>query len=53
MVLDSVLGVALSIGLLGFFWLKSGYEERQLRIKYPGYSAYRQRVRRRFIPFVI
>ncbi len=53
MVLDSVSGIVLGFGLFGFFWLKSNYEERQLRIAYPGYSAYRRRVPRRFIPFVI
>ena len=53
LVLDSIAGVVLGIGLFGFFWLKSGYEERQLRIAYPGYAAYRRRVPRRFIPFVL
>jgi 2-amino-4-hydroxy-6-hydroxymethyldihydropteridine diphosphokinase len=42
----------LSLLLLFFFWAKSGYEERQLRIAYPGYSAYRRRVRHRLLPFV-
>lgn len=45
-----VLGVVL---LTVFFWIKSSYEERQLRIRHAGYRAYRQDVRRRFIPFVI
>jgi 2-amino-4-hydroxy-6-hydroxymethyldihydropteridine diphosphokinase len=43
----------LSLGLFGFFWVKSSYEERMLRIAYAGYSAYRRRVRRRFLPFLI
>lgn len=53
LVLDSLVGTMLSVGLLVFFYGKSIYEERQLRIRYPGYRAYRQRVRRRLIPFVI
>lgn len=51
--LDSVIAVALSVLLLGFFFMKSSYEERQLRIAYPAYSSYRRRVRKRFIPFLI
>ncbi len=49
---DSVIGSVLSLGLLGFFYLKSGYEERRLRIAYPEYRAYQQSVRRRMIPFL-
>ena len=52
LVVDSVLGVLLSVGLGVFFWMKASYEERQLRIAYPGYSAYRERVTRRLIPFL-
>ncbi len=44
---------ALSVALLGFFWAKSSYEERRLRIAYPRYSAYRQRVRRRLLPYLL
>ncbi len=50
--LDSVVGTVLSLGLLGFFYLKSQYEERRLRIAYPEYSSYRRRVNRRLIPFL-
>lgn len=50
--LDSVIGSLLSLGLLGFFYFKSDYEERRLRIAYPEYRTYRQRVRRRMIPFL-
>ena len=53
MILDSLVGVILSLALGGFFYTKSMYEERQLRIKYPEYRSYRQRVSRRLIPFVI
>jgi 2-amino-4-hydroxy-6-hydroxymethyldihydropteridine diphosphokinase len=51
--LDSLVAVLLSLALLAFFWAKSGYEERQLRIAYPGYAAYRRRVPRRMIPYVL
>jgi len=53
MILDSLLGSVLAIGLLGFFYLKSEYEERRLLLRYPQYHAYRQRVPRRLIPFLI
>ena len=53
LILDSIWGVAISIGLLRFFWKKSEYEERQLRIAYPDYSSYRRRVQRRLIPFLL
>ena len=48
----SLSGVLLSVGLGVLFWVKSEYEERQLRIAYPGYAAYRERVTRRLIPFL-
>lgn len=46
---------ALAAGLLliPFFWAKSEYEERRLRIAHPGYRSYRLRVRRRLIPFLV
>ena len=50
--LDSGIGSALSVGLAGFFYLKSIYEELRLRIAYPEYRGYQQRVRRRLIPFL-
>jgi 2-amino-4-hydroxy-6-hydroxymethyldihydropteridine diphosphokinase len=53
LIVDSVLGSVLAIGLGGFFYLKSEYEERRLLLRYPGYHAYRERVPRRLIPFVI
>ncbi|HZD24079.1 MAG TPA: 2-amino-4-hydroxy-6-hydroxymethyldihydropteridine diphosphokinase [Acidimicrobiia bacterium] len=48
----SVLGVVASLAVLVFFWVKSVYEERQLRIRSPGYWRYQKVVRRRMIPFV-
>lgn len=53
MIVDSLTGALLSIGLLPFFYLKSEYEERRLRIQYAGYRSYRERVTRRLIPFLI
>ena len=53
MIVDSLSGVVLSLALLPFFFLKSEYEERTLRIRYPEYRAYRERVIRRLIPFLI
>ena len=50
--LDSIVGTLLSLGLVPFFYIKSLYEERRLRIAYAGYGAYSFRVRRRMIPFV-
>jgi len=49
----STAATILSFGLPVFFWAKSSYEERQLRIAYPGYWAYRQRVRHRLIPYLL
>jgi len=53
MIVDSLLGSLLSVGLGGFFYLKSEYEERRLLLRYPDYHDYRERVPRRLIPFVI
>jgi len=51
--LDSVYGtIAAGVAFL-FFWAKSVYEERQLRMRFGGYKRYRQVVHRRLIPFVI
>ena len=51
--LDSVVGLALVLGLAIFFMAKSSYEERRLRARYSGYRAYRERVRHRLIPFLL
>ncbi len=45
--------VAVSLALIPFFWVKSGFEERHLRMAYPGYRAYMERVRHRIVPFVV
>ena len=36
-----------------FFWLKAGFEERRLLVKYPEYLDYRVRTRARIIPWII
>ncbi len=52
-------GLSLAVGpgglaptaALGLLWLaKSREEERRLAARFPGYDAYRSRVRRRFVP---
>lgn len=53
LIVDSLLGSVLAMALGGFFYLKSEYEERRLLLRYPEYHAYRERVPRRLIPFVI
>ena len=51
--LSSALGSLISVGLFGFFWAKSAYEERLLRLAYPEYSDYRRRVEKRMVPFIV
>lgn len=52
LVVGSVYGAVSSLVLFVFFLFKSTYEERQLRIAYPEYQGYKDRVRRRLIPFI-
>ncbi len=47
----SLVAIAGSLVLLGFFTLKSGREEAWLRDRYPGYGAYAARTKR-MIPFL-
>lgn len=49
----SALGLALTIGLAVFFYVKAGYEERLLRVRYAGYRRYMERVRWRLLPFLL
>ena len=49
----SLVATLLTLGLMAFFWAKSSFEERRLRVAYPGYRAYRDRVRKRLIPYLI
>jgi protein-S-isoprenylcysteine O-methyltransferase Ste14 len=55
-------GISLAHGLLGLvgtsalavvWWRKSELEERVLTTRFPAYAAYRQRVRRRFLPWLV
>lgn len=46
-------GLALNTLLAVLFWMKSEFEERRLTAHFPGYAAYRARVRRRLIPWVV
>lgn len=50
LVFDSPVALILSALLIVFFTLKSKYEERQLRISYPGYGSYLEQVPGRFLP---
>jgi 2-amino-4-hydroxy-6-hydroxymethyldihydropteridine diphosphokinase len=50
--LASRLGMAGAVVLLIFLLFKARYEERRLRIRYPGYGRYRDRVRRWMVPGV-
>lgn len=50
---SSLLGAVAAVTILVFFWAKTLYEERHLRIRFPGYRRYRNVVRWRLIPFVI
>lgn len=48
----SWLAGAMAFALVPYLWFKSGYEERQLRLRFPGYRAYRREVPWRLIPYV-
>jgi 2-amino-4-hydroxy-6-hydroxymethyldihydropteridine diphosphokinase len=50
--LDSLLGFVAAATLIPYFMLKARFEERQLRIRFAGYLAYRETVHRWLIPFV-
>ena len=51
--LESLPGLIVATVLVPYFMLKARYEERQLRLRYPGYLPYRQTVRKWLIPFVV
>jgi 2-amino-4-hydroxy-6-hydroxymethyldihydropteridine diphosphokinase len=51
--LEAVRAGVVALGLGAVFWFKSSYEERRLSIVYPDYLAYRDRVRKRMIPWVV
>ncbi len=45
-----VVAVVLALGLIPFFYAKSGFEERHLVDRFPSYTEYQERVPRRLIP---
>ena len=49
----NVLAVGLALLLIPFFWAKTEHEERLLVARIPEYGDYRQRVRRRFLPWIL
>lgn len=51
--LDSLVGTALAALLIPYFWMKSTYEERHLRMRFAGYRAYQGVVHRRLLPFLV
>lgn len=46
-------GLAAAAALGALFWSKSGFEEGRLLAHFPAYAGYRDRVRRRLIPWVL
>jgi 2-amino-4-hydroxy-6-hydroxymethyldihydropteridine diphosphokinase len=46
----SVWAASATVAIAIFYWAKASYEEKRLRIVYPTYDEYRQRVPARFIP---
>jgi 7,8-dihydro-6-hydroxymethylpterin-pyrophosphokinase/isoprenylcysteine carboxyl methyltransferase (ICMT) family protein YpbQ len=42
----------MATALVPYLWFKTGYEERQLRLRFPDYRAYRRDVPWRLIPYV-
>lgn len=49
-VIGSVPAGIVSLGLGALLWFKAGYEERRLRLRVPGYTAYMRSVRGRLLP---
>ena len=49
----NVLAAVLALLLIPFFWAKTGHEERLLVAEIPEYAAYRDRVPRRFVPWIV
>ncbi|HEY6635731.1 MAG TPA: 2-amino-4-hydroxy-6-hydroxymethyldihydropteridine diphosphokinase [Acidimicrobiia bacterium] len=53
LVFGSIWALGIALATIPYFWVKSSFEERQLRMRFAGYQSYRQAVRRRLIPFLI
>jgi protein-S-isoprenylcysteine O-methyltransferase Ste14 len=51
--LGSIPGLGLCAVLLAFFFLKARAEEARLGARYPEYAEYRNRVRRRLVPWLV
>lgn len=49
----NLLALALSLGLIPFFYAKTSVEERLLLARFPEYAEYRQNVRFRVLPWVL
>ncbi len=49
----SLVALLVAVAMLGFFRLKAHREEQRLIAAYPGYEAYRERVRATLVPGVI
>lgn len=49
----SWVAMVLAATLVPFFWAKSRHEERLLEKRFPEYAEYRQKVRRRLLPFLV
>jgi 2-amino-4-hydroxy-6-hydroxymethyldihydropteridine diphosphokinase len=49
----SVWALGIAIATIPYFWVKSSFEERQLRMRFAAYRNYRRAVRHRLIPFLI
>lgn len=51
--LTSLWALVAVAALAVLWWFKAAEEERRLERRYPGYAEYRQRVRRRFLPWLL
>lgn len=49
----SLWATAIALATIPYFWVKSSFEERQLRMRFAAYRSYRRVVRHRLIPFLI
>ncbi|MGQ0849791.1 MAG: 2-amino-4-hydroxy-6-hydroxymethyldihydropteridine diphosphokinase [Actinomycetota bacterium] len=49
----SLTGLAAAVGVICYFYFKSTWEERRLRVAYAGYAEYANQVRHRLIPGIL
>jgi protein-S-isoprenylcysteine O-methyltransferase Ste14 len=52
-VVGSIAGLSVTVGLVILFLGKSGFEEERLLRRFPAYAGYRNRVTRRLVPWVL